>query len=115
MLTLQLHTLCEFANAIPSSINLIEGQKVVNSGMIIMIDATSKSNESIELFALCLQTSALTSEPHTITGTLKINNSNNNYSDEKNVVTIDRMSCSCKAGTSQSCKHIVGVLLHCSR
>ena len=79
MLTLQLHTLCEFANAIPSSRNLIEGQKVVNSGMIIIIGVTSKSNESIELFALCLQTSALTSEPHTITGTLKINDSNNNY------------------------------------
>ena len=115
MLTLQLHTLCEFANAIPSSRNLMEGQKVVNSGMIIMCGVTSKSNESIELFALCLQTSALTSEPHTITGTLKINDSNNNDSDEKNVVTINRMSCSCKAGTSQSCKHIVGVLLHCSR
>ena len=73
--------------------------------------AESKSNEIIELFALCLQTSALTSKPHIITGTLNINDSNNNNSDEKNVVTIDRMSCSCKAGTSQSCKHIVGVLV----
>ena len=67
------------------------------------------------LFALCLQISALTSEPHTITGILKINDSNNNDSDEKNVVTINRMLCPCKAGTSQSCEHIVGVLLHCSR
>ena len=112
---MQLHTLCEFANAIPSSINLIEDQKVVNSGMIIMSGVTCKSDESIELFVLCFQASALTSEPHTITGTLKVNDSNNNDSDEKNVVTIDRMSCSCKTGTSQSCKHIVGVLLHCSR
>ena len=78
MLTLQIHPLCDFANAIPSSRNLIEGQKVVNSGMIIMCGVTSKSNKSIELFALCLQTSPLTAEPHTITGTLKINDSNNN-------------------------------------
>ena len=75
MLTLQIHRLCEFANAIPSSRNVMEGQKVVNSGMIIMSHVTSKSNKSIELFALFLKTSALTSEPQIITDTLKINDS----------------------------------------
>ena len=115
MLTLQIHTLCEFANAISLSRNLIESQKVVNSDIIIMCGITSRSNKSIDLFALCLQTSALTSESYTITATLKINNSNNNDSDEKNVVTIDRMPCSCKTGTNQSYKQIVGVLLHYSR
>ena len=63
MLTLQIHTLCEFANAIPSSRNLMEGQKVVNSGIIIICGVTSKSNRRIELFALCLQTSPLMAEP----------------------------------------------------
>ena len=49
MLTLQLHTLCEFVNAIRSSRNLMEGQKVANSGMIIMCGVTSKSNEGIRV------------------------------------------------------------------
>ena len=50
-----------------------------SSGMIIMCGVTGKNNKSIELFALRLQTSALTSQPHTIiTDTLKINDSNNN-------------------------------------
>ena len=79
MLTLQIHTLYEFANAIPSSrMTVMEGQKLVNSGMIIMCGVTSKSNKIIESFALCLQTSPLTAEPPTITGTLKIDDSNNN-------------------------------------
>ena len=70
MLTPQIYTLCEFANAIPLSKNLMEGQKVVNSGMIIMCGVTSKSNKSIKLFPLCLQTNLLTAESHKITGTL---------------------------------------------
>ena len=78
MLTLQIHTPCDFANAIPSSRNLLEGRKVVNSDIIIMCSVTSKRNKSIESFTLCLQTSALTSQPHPITSTLTIDDSNFN-------------------------------------
>lgn len=78
-----------------------------------MCGVTSKCNEKIEIYSLCLQTSALTSEPHVITGTLLINSVNNNNGES--FMSIDKMNCSCKAGTSHSCKHIVAVLLYCNR
>ncbi|KAL1493685.1 hypothetical protein ABEB36_009380 [Hypothenemus hampei] len=71
--------------------------------------------DKICLYALCLQTSALTSEPHVITGTLNLNlklSSNNEIEERIEIVKID---CSCKAGTSHSCKHVVAVLLFCNR
>ena len=51
----------------PSSRNMIESQSVINSGMIIMCGATVKSSDKMELYALCLQTSALRSDPYIIT------------------------------------------------
>lgn len=112
MLTLRLDILCEYARASLSSRNMIEGQNIINSGMIIMCGATVKTESKINLYSLCLQTSALTSEPHVITGCLLISSINNN---EESEVHIEKMDCSCKAGTSHSCKHIVAVLLYCNR
>jgi len=113
MLSLRLDTLCSYTNATPSSRNMIEGQNVINSGLIIMCGATVKSHEKIYLFSLCLQTSSLSSDPHTIKGVLSIEINKNNNSE--NTVSIEEMICSCKAGTSHSCKHIVAVLLYCNR
>lgn len=113
MLSLRLGTLCSYTNAIPFSRNMIEGQNVINSGLINMCSATVKSHEKINLFSLCFQTSALSSDPHTIQRILLIEYNKNNNSE--NTINIDEMICSCKAGTSHSCKHIVAVLLYCNR
>lgn len=115
MLSLQLNTLCEFTKATPSSRNMIEGQRVINSGMIVMCGASAKTDDSIDLYALCLQTSALTKDPHTITSRLKITNISINDSDDEYFVSIDKMTCSCKTGSSETCKHTVAVLLYCNR
>jgi len=72
MLTLRLDILCEYTRASLSSRNMIEGQNIINSGMIIMCGTTEKTKCKIDLYSLCLQTSALTSEPHIITGRLII-------------------------------------------
>lgn len=120
MLSLLYHTLCDYAKATPSSRNMVDGQCVINSRMLVMCGATEKPDTKIESFSLCLQTAALTSDPHSITGTLLIeeDSNNNNYIHEDEIpkfFNIERMDCSCKAGTSQSCKHIVAVLLYCNR
>ena len=60
MLTLQLDILCKYTNATPSSRNMVEGQNIINSGMLIMSGAIARTNNHIDLYALCLQTSALT-------------------------------------------------------
>ena len=114
MLSLRLDVLCDYTKATPSSRNMIEGQGVINSGMIVMCGATVKTNDKIELYALCVQTSALTSDPHIITGTLIIKNFLNTDETE-NFVDIVHMHCTCKAGSSHSCKHVVAIFLYCNR
>ncbi|XP_033222510.1 uncharacterized protein LOC117176375 [Belonocnema kinseyi] len=105
---------------------MVEGQKIVNSGLIFMCGASSRSSTKIELYALCLKTSALSSpEPHVLTGTLSIHHEDTMLPDELDqfdehdvdpiYVRVKSMNCSCKAGTSHSCRHIVGVLLYCNR
>lgn len=119
VVTVSLKTIFEFTKATPATRNMIEGQKVINSDMIVTCGATEKTREKVDLYALCLQSSALTSDPHVITGTLFIvqdeNNNFDNENEEDFVVEIVKMECSCKAGNSFTCKHIVAVLLFCNR
>ena len=42
---------------------MCEGQQVINSGVLIMCGVTAKTTVNIELYALCLQTSGITSDP----------------------------------------------------
>ena len=72
------------------------------------------TSDKIELYASCLQTSASTSDPDVVTGTLIIKNVSNTEEAE-NLVDIVQMHCTCKASSSHSCKHIVAVLLFRNR
>ena len=109
---LDLDSLCSYADATPASQNMIEGQNMLNSGMIVMCGATINTLKKVEIYSLCLQTSALTSGPHEITGRLIINSGDENGNKS---VRVEYMNCTCKAGTSHTCKHIVAVLLYCNR
>ena len=40
-----------------------EGQQVINSGLLIMCGVTAETSVNIELYALCLQTSSIISDP----------------------------------------------------
>ena len=40
-----------------------EGQQVINSGLLIMCEVIAETSVHIELYALCLQTSGITSDP----------------------------------------------------
>ena len=113
----------KYAKSTPSSRNMIEGERIINSqGMIIMCGLTKKTDQLINIFGLCLRTSGLTENPHEISGELLIKiaetptDANNNVSsleirpDEENNIN---MSCTCNAGVY--CKHIVAILLFCNR
>ena len=63
MLTISLEELCRYTAATPTTRNMREGQPVINSGLLIMFDVTVKTSVNIELYALCLQTSGITSDP----------------------------------------------------
>ncbi|KAJ8957216.1 hypothetical protein NQ318_007778 [Aromia moschata] len=83
-----------------------EGEHILNAGHLILSGKTNVTTEFINIYALCLQTSALNSNPHEISGSLNISGS---------TVTVGRMLCSCKAGNSGKCKHISAVLIRCTR
>ena len=110
----RLNTLCNYAKATPSSRNMIVSQSVINSGMIIMCEATVETSDKIELYVLYLQTSALTLYPHIFIETFMIKNMSNTQEMEK-FFDIVQMHCICKANLSYSCKHVMAVLLFCNR
>lgn len=84
-----------------------EGEEVLQAGHLILCGQTNKAQESeLHIFALCLQTSALTSNPHEITGVLAI---------QGNKANVRKMVCSCKAGSCGRCKHISATLLWCTK
>lgn len=80
---------------------LKEGEEVFNAGHIILCGLEALNSRKIR--ALCLQTSSLTSRPHEITLEL---------SDQ---VKEWKCGCSCKAGMSGTCKHIVATLIYINR
>ena len=80
---------------------IIEGQEILNAKHIILLGKTSDTIDSLEILALCLQTSEIKSRPHEIKGCFKI---------VENDVHIEAFQCSCKAGMSGTCKHIAAVL-----
>lgn len=116
MLILSLNELCNYTNASPSSKNMIEGERILNAKFLNQCGATYKSDVQINIYASCVQTSHHADDPHTIRGILFINNVDlNNNDDEVNYMHIDRIHCSCRAGSSESCKHVVATLLFCNR
>ena len=107
-------TIHDFTHSTSETQNYIEGEKNINSGMIFFCGSDPRSREKIELYAVHLQ-SAITLDPHTITGTLIIEKNTNNESEIEHDVEVQKMSCSCVAGASQENKHIVADLLYCNR
>ena len=73
----RLNTLCNYAKATPSSRNMIVSQSVINSGMIIICQATVETSDKIKLYFLYLQASALTLYSHILTETFMIKNMSN--------------------------------------
>lgn len=93
-----------WANTNSSRRNVIEGHRVLNANHIIKIGRLENNiSGNVSLTALCLQTSNLKELPHEINGIIRVNGE------------IVSFKCSCKAGLSEKCKHIIAVLLYCSR
>ena len=97
-----LQEIFKFAQCTVTSRNLIEGERLLNSKHIIKCGKL-ESGDNLNIKAYCLQTSNLKGQPHEINGVIGRNGS------------IISFKCSCKAGLSEKCKHILAVLLYCNR
>ncbi|XP_043472756.1 uncharacterized protein LOC122505310 [Leptopilina heterotoma] len=94
--------ICRFSNSTPSCRNFTEGEKVLRAKHVIYCGKKSNENslvdpKNVNIIAFCLKSSGIRENPHEITGL--INDSN-----------IVNMKCSCKAGMSEKCKHVIAVL-----
>lgn len=85
---------------------VVEGENVLNAGHLILVGKTKFTSDWINVYGLCLQSSAINSDPHEIKGTLTT---------QEATVKIKEMHCSCKAGNSGKCKHISALLVKCVR
>lgn len=100
-----MQNICQFAKTLPNRKSFIGGEGFLNAGHVINCGKVFSNNESVNacsdfsILAFCLKTSNLKDNPHEITG--KITREGEILS---NV-------CSCKAGLSGACKHVVAVLL----
>lgn len=83
-----------------------EAEKLLLANHLITCGITSKTDEDIHIFGLCLQTSHLLSHPHTIKGIFFKNRDN---------LEIKQLCCTCKGGAGGQCKHSVAVLIHCNK
>ncbi|XP_043469594.1 uncharacterized protein LOC122503202 [Leptopilina heterotoma] len=97
---LSISEICKFSDCTPSSRNFVEGERVWQADHIIFCGQQDSDETSIKIISFCLQSSNLKSAPHQIKGEINLCGS------------IIKMTCSCKAGLSEKCKHIVAVLLH---
>ena len=100
MLTILLKELCIYIAATPTTRNIREGQEIINSGLLIMCGVTERTAANIQLYALCLETSGITSDPHVVTGNLTMESS---VYFRNNDIFVKKMDCSCKAGSSHCC------------
>lgn len=103
---LSLLDVMEYLGGTKNSRCIYEGEAILNSGHIVLCGKSGSDENHISVYALVLQTSAISSDPHTIQGQLIT------ICDK---VKVGKWSCSCKAGNSGHCKHISGVLIKCTR
>ena len=101
---LSISDICEFAEVSPSTRNFVEAESALNAGHLSFCGRSSEEAVNFDIIAFCIQTSNPQDAPHEIRGTID--------QDGK----ILHMKCSCKAELcGNQCKHVISVLLHCSR
>lgn len=110
---LKMQDIFQFCKCDPYSRNYNEGESVLAARHVILVgqrDSDADEHE-INIYALVLQTSSLTSPPHEIKGII-IKEEIFNKGRINIKLHLEQFQCSCKAGAGEQCKHIVAVLLY---
>lgn len=98
--------ICNFAKTQPSCKSFIGGEGLLNAGHVIHCGTllnSQNTGDSYKILAFCLQTSHLNDASHEIMREIS------------NKGEVREIKCTCKAGLSVACKHVVAVLLYCNR
>lgn len=100
---LELSEICKYGACTVSSRNFREGEKLLNSNYITKCGRIRTESNTYKIIAYCRQYSSPDEKPHEVKG------------DINSTGSICTFTCSCKAGLGEKCKHILAVLLFCSR
>ena len=84
-----------------------EAEEYLESGFLVCFGIKSRTENTVDFEGLAIQTSHVHLFPHKLT--VSIDTSAEKGSQVKST------TCSCKAGESHQCKHIVAALLHLGR
>ena len=103
---LSLFQILKFVDSSTESRCLTKGEEILMSNHLVRCGIADKSSNKVCIEGMCLRSSSVKENPHTINCTLM---------KEKNEWKIKNIECSCKVGKSQSCQHCVAVLLYCNR
>lgn len=87
----------------PKQKNIHDAQRILSAGHLIKCGINrEKSDKNVNVItALCIQTSHMKEKPHEI---------NANISKNGKIISV---TCSCKAGKGEKCKHAVATLFYC--
>lgn len=100
---LTLAEICKYGECTITSRNFSEGEKLLNADYLSKCGRLEVEGDVNTIMAYCRQYSAVNGKPHEIKGSINISG------------TISSFTCTCKAGLSEKCKHILALLLFCNR
>lgn len=101
-MSLSIDEIMSFLKSDKSSNTMRQAMRIITSSKNLFFCGKSpNTGDRYEITARCLAVSSLHGETHEIKG--KISKKGE----------IEKMTCSCKAGQSEKCKHIAATLLHC--
>ncbi|KAM7302213.1 uncharacterized protein ISCGN_017730 [Ixodes scapularis] len=106
--SLLITSILAFANATLYSRCYEEADLLLQAKHLFLCGKTASTEDSADILALCLATSSVRGDPHEIHVKLVAG-------DDAFKFRVGSASCSCVAGPSECCKHVVAVLLHCNR
>lgn len=102
-MSLSLIDIFTYAKCNFNSRSAVEGEQILKGQQIILCGKIEKDSV-IQIKALVVQTSHINDMPHEVNGELT-----------NPQCSIVNFTCSCKAGASECCKHVVAILLFLNR
>ncbi|KAK3921443.1 hypothetical protein KUF71_001223 [Frankliniella fusca] len=86
---------------------LKEGEEYYERGMLLVVGIKAKTDEKLTIQALAAKTSGVMDKPHEIEVVLNLGMEAGDR--------VEKLQCSCKAGQSEKCKHVIATLIHLNR
>lgn len=102
---LSLSAVCLFTRVTPTSRAFVEGEKLINGKpcAMIYVGKTSEDEQAVTLVGFCLRNENSLRVPYEVETVINKNGK------------VSSAWCTCVSGLNKKCKHIIAMLIYCSR